>query len=204
MGANKGKPQYLGRHLMVKGEYAEKILKGSKTTTIRLGRVRTRYSEVIIHSGGRPIAKAMITSVRHKRVRDLTDEDARKDGFKSREELVRALKEAYGSIDPDSMVTIIEFRVSRRFDELETENPYMGLDPADIARLALRYLKGLNEEERRVLMDLTRTNSIRSTALRLYGDLGKRWIVRKVLRRALKALAGRGLLGRRTKSSTLN
>ncbi len=102
------------------------------------------------------------------------------------------------------MVTIIEFRVSRRFDELETENPYMGLDPADIARLALRYLKGLNEEERRVLMDLTRTNSIRSTALRLYGDLGKRWIVRKVLRRALKALAGRGLLGRRTKSSTLN
>lgn len=202
MGANKGKHQYLGRHLMVKGEYAEKILEGAKTTTIRLGRVRTRYDEIIIHSGGRPIAKAVITSVRYKRVRDLTDEDARKDGFGSREELIEALRKAYGDVGPDSMVTIIEFRVSKRFDELETENPYMGLDPADLARLALRYLRGLGEEERRVLMDLTRTNSIRATSIRLYGSLGKRWVVRRILRRALRALREKGILGKRAKSST--
>jgi hypothetical protein len=98
-------------------------------------------------------------------------------------------------VGPDDPVTIIEFRVTRRFDELSTENPYMGLEPADVARLALRYLD-LGEEEKRILVDLTRTNSIRNTAQRLLGGLGRRWLVRRVLRRALRELVRRGIIGR--------
>ena len=198
MRANKGRPQYLGRHLMVKGEYVGKILSGEKTTTIRLGVVRVKYRDIIIHGGGRPVAKALVTSVKTKRVSDLTDEDARRDGFPSREKLIEALEEAYGSVGPQDTVTIIEFRVTRRFDELSTENPYMGLEPADIARLALRYLD-LPEEERRILEDVTRTNSIRHTASRLLGGVNKRWIVRRILRRSLRELVRRGIIGSRAR-----
>ncbi len=188
--------QFLGRHIMIKGEYADKLLSGEKKTTIRLGIVRPRYEEVIIHGHGRPLAKARIRGVIVKRVRELTDEDAVRDGFRSRRELLDALRRVYGDYGPDDYVTIIELEVTKRLDELDTEDPYMGLEPADIARLALRYLRGeLSEEEVRVLEDLTRTNSIRETAIRLYGGIHRRWRVRRALRRALRMLLERGLIG---------
>jgi len=188
--------KYLGRHIMIKGIFADKLLEGSKSSTIRLGIVKPRYREVIIHGHGRPLAKAVITGVEHKKIRDLTDEDAVRDGFKSRKELLRALRKVYGDFSPEDPVTIIKLRITKRLDNLEASDPYMGLEPADIARLALRYLKdGLGDEERRVLEDLTRTNSIRSTTIRLYKELNKRWRVRRVLRRCLEAMKERGLLG---------
>ncbi len=195
---------------MIKGVWADKLLSGEKTTTIRLGIVRPRYDEVIIHGHGRPLAKARITRVTVKKVAELTDEDARRDGFPRREDLLDALRRVYGEFSPDDPVTIIELQVTKRLDELDSEDPYMGLEPADIARLALRYLRGdLSDEEVRVLEDLTRTNSIRETAIRLYGGIHRRWRVRRALRKALRLLLARGLIGastpknpeKRTKSS---
>lgn len=52
--------KFIRRYIMVKGKFAELILAGKKTTTIRLGKVVPRSSEVIIHSNGRPIAEAKI------------------------------------------------------------------------------------------------------------------------------------------------
>ena len=96
---------------------------------------------------------------------------------------------------PDDKVTIIELEVTQRLDMLPPEDPYMGLEPADIARLALRYIRALLEEEDvKILEDLTRTNSIRSTAVRLYGSIERRWRVRKALRKALRILRDQGLL----------
>ncbi len=187
--------QYLGRHLMVKGEYVEPLLSGRKRATIRAGVVKPRYSEVIIHGGGRPVAKAVIEGVEVKKLRELSDSDARLDGFSSREELVDALKRTYPGLGDDDPVTILKLRVVKRLDEDAGEDPYMGLDPGDIARIALRYLEGLNEDERRILRLLTQTNSIRETSLILYKDLNQRWRVRKVLRRVLSELRRRGLLG---------
>lgn len=189
------KAKYLGRHIMIKGKYIEQILNGSKKTTIRLGIVKPRYKEIIIHGGGRPIAKAIITKIYHKRVLELTDEDARLDGFSSREELLRGLREAYPDIRDDDWVTIIYFNITKRLDNLPITHPYRGLEPADIARLALRYLDRLSDEDKRVLLDLTRTNSIRATAYRLYGGINQRWRVRKILKRALRKLEERGLIG---------
>ncbi|HIC98413.1 MAG TPA: ASCH domain-containing protein, partial [Pyrodictiaceae archaeon] len=39
--------KFLGRHLMVKGEYVDNILSGKKRATIRLGIVKLRYKELI-------------------------------------------------------------------------------------------------------------------------------------------------------------
>ena len=188
--------KFIGRHLMLRGAYADKLLSGEKATTVRLGIFKPKYDEVIVHGHGRPLAKARITRVEYKLVRELTEEDARRDGFSSLEEMLDALKKVYGDISPDDKVTILHLEVVQRLDDLPVEDPYMGLEPADIARLGLRYLRGdLSDEEVRVLEDLTRTNSIRSTAVRLYGSLGRRWRVRKVLRRVLRLLRARRLLG---------
>ncbi len=190
------KPKFLGRHLMVKGEYVNAILSGAKKATIRLGKVIPKYKEMIVHGGGRPIAKIKITRVTYKKVKDLTDSDAIIDGFKSRDELIAALRKAYGEVKDDDIVTIIEFEVEQRLDHIEPEEPYLGLEPADVARLALRYLaKELSDEEKRILLELTRSNSIRAVALKLYGSIERRYKVRRALRRALRMLVERGIIG---------
>jgi len=199
-GRGGGRVQYLGRHIMIKGVFADKLLEGRKSTTIRLGIVKPRYREVIIHGHGRPLAKAEITEVTVKRVAELTEEDARRDGFASLKDLLDALRSVYGDLRPDDNVTIIGLRVKQRLDSLESEDPYLGLEPADIARLALRYLKGeLGEEDVRILEDLTRTNSIRMTAVRLYGSVERRYRVRRALRRSLEMLLERGLVRARSR-----
>ncbi len=188
--------QYLGRHLMLKREYGEKLLRGEKRATIRIGVVRPKYEEMIVHSGGRPIAKVRVKNVRVKRVSELTDEDARLDGFRNKRELLRALERVYGRLSPEDPVTIIELELLQRLDQLPQEDPYMGLSPGDIARIALRYLgEELGREEKRILRDLTVTNSIRGTAYRLYGDPTRRAAIRRLLRDLVRELARRGLLG---------
>ncbi len=189
------KKRFIGRHLMVKGKYVDLILSGKKTLTIRLGIVKPRYEEIIVHGGGRPIAKVKVTRVYHKRIKELSDNDAAKDGFRSREELVKELKRIYDDLNENDWVTLIEFKVIQRLDQLSQEHPYMGLEPADLARLGLRYLSNeLNAEEKKILLDLTRTNSIRATAYRLFGGIEKRHIVRRVLRKILNKLKDKGLI----------
>ncbi|RLF22128.1 MAG: ASCH domain-containing protein, partial [Thermoprotei archaeon] len=101
---------YIGRHLMVKGEYVDAILKGEKRATIRLGIVIPKFREIILHGGGKVIGKAVIEEVKHKRVKDLTDNDAIADGFSSRHELMRELIRCYPGIRKSDYVTIIRFK----------------------------------------------------------------------------------------------
>lgn len=186
---------FLGRHLMVKGEYVDMILSGRKRATIRLGIVKVKYPELIVHGGGRPIAKVKVTDVVHKRVSELTDEDAREDGFNNVKELLDALRRVYGDVKPDDYVTIIKFQVTQDLSKLEPEHPYLGLEPADVARLGLRYLRGeLSDKEAEILRDLTVTRSIRATSIRFFGTIEKRWIIRRLLKRVLRELVRRGIL----------
>jgi len=189
---------------MVKGKYVKDLLEGRKTATIRYGIVKPKYSEVIVHGGGRPVAKIRIKRVYHKKVKELTDQDALKDGFNSVKELIEELKKVYHQITGDDWVTIIEFEVVQRLDQLNPEDPYMGLKPVDVARIALRYLDSeLSEDEKNILADLTRTGSIRLTTIRLFNNLNKRYIVRRVLRRALKILVEKGILKGRAEGNDL-
>ena len=179
---------------MLKGRYVDAVLEGRKKATIRKGLVKVKYEELIVHGAGRPVAKVRVRDVIYKRLSELTDDDAKLDGFKSKEELLRELERTYGRLRPDDVVTIIIFDVVQDLTKLEPSDPYLGLSPSDIARLALRYLDNISEEERTVLLELTRTNSIRAAALRLYGDISKRWKVRRVVRRAVKALLEKGVI----------
>ncbi|WP_252900549.1 ASCH domain-containing protein [Vulcanisaeta sp. JCM 14467] len=103
---------YLGRHLMLRSKYLDKLGNG-RFTTIRLGIIRPKYREVFIHSGGMVVAKARIVNVLYKRISELTDEDAVIDGFTSREALIDELKKIYGDISSNDWVTILTLDVTK-------------------------------------------------------------------------------------------
>ncbi|MEM1698644.1 MAG: ASCH domain-containing protein [Sulfolobales archaeon] len=194
---NVGRPGkiFIRRHLMLSHEYANLLLSGIKKATVRLGLVVPKYDEVIIHSGGRPIAKAKIVGVEYKKVHQLTDEDAKLDGFSSVDELIDALRRTYGNIDDGSDVSIIKLEVIQRFDDLRNHDPYYGLNPSDIARIGMRYLKNeLSDEEKRVLELLSKELSIRRAAVKLYGSPDRRSKIRRIVRRVLGELRRRGIV----------
>ncbi len=185
-----GKIIYLGKHLMLRSDYAKKITEckiGDIARTIRLGIVKPRFKEIYIHSGGKIIARAEIVRTIHKRVRDLTDEDARLDGFLSREHLIRELEKIYGKLRPTAYVTILELRVLEHLD-IPDEDVNSRLSPVEIAQLALYYNIPLSEEEREILRKLVQIGSLRKLSIMLYGTIEKRWIIRKIVRKALKML----------------
>ncbi len=192
---------YLKKHLMIKGRFAKLILNGRKKATIRLGYVIPKSNEIIIHAGGRPIARAVIRNVVYKKVRELTREDAVKDGYNSLEELLRDLEEVYETkLSGDEIVSIIEFEVKEEIKG-ESEDRYMGLQPQKIAKLALKHLSNeLSEEDKVILEVLADCGSIRETAYRLFGSVYKRIMVRRVLRKALEKLVEKNII--RAKNSS--
>lgn len=181
---------FIRRYMMIKGKFAKLILEGKKTTTIRLGRVIPKVDEVIIHSEGKPIAKVKIRNVVYKKVKELTEEDAKRDGYSSLEELIKDLMNMYNTdIKPDDEVTIIDFIITKKFDNIDIKDAYLGFSPYTIALLANRYLKSIvNDEERKIINYMLKYRSIRFVSLKLYGSLSKRWMVRKILRNLLVKL----------------
>jgi len=191
-----GKIVYLGHHLMLRSDYLKKILQcgvGGITRTIRVGIVKPKFREVFINSAGKVVAKAEIVRTIVKRVRDLTDEDAKLDGFNSKEELIRELRKLYGRITPDTYVTILELRILQYLN-LSDDAVNASLSPVEIARLALYYDLPLSEEEKRILKMLLDLGSLRKVAIKLFGTIEKRWIIRKVVRKALRLLQERGIV----------
>ncbi|RLF09833.1 MAG: ASCH domain-containing protein [Thermoprotei archaeon] len=171
----------------MKGEFVELVLRGAKRTTIRLGLIKPRHKVVVLHGGGRDVAKLEITGVEHKRLRELTEEDAKRDGFNSLEELLKALRKVYGKFGLDEPVTIINFKVLKLLDD----KPSSMLSPAKVAEAMLESGLTLTNEERRILSEVAKKGSIRKAAVSLYGDVNRRWLVRRVLRKALRNLAER-------------
>lgn len=189
---------------MLKATYIEKVLSNEKKATIRKGIYKPKHSEVIIHAGGRPIAKARITRVYYKKLKEIGDYEAKLEGLNNASELVKELRKVYGDVKEDDYFTVIEFEVLQRLDNLPTEDPYYGLTPSDIARIALRYLgEELSEIEKKILMDLTRTNSIRKTAVNIFKDLSKRALIRKTIRRTLRILLEKNLIHVENTNKTL-
>jgi len=99
------------KKLKFRKRYAQKILSGEKVTTIRLETDLRPGDEVLIVAGDEPVAKAVIKSVVSKRVSELTDEDAVRDGFTRKKDLMRALRSIYGEIGEGDEVKIVEFEL---------------------------------------------------------------------------------------------
>jgi len=187
----------MSKHIEFLGDYTKKILSGEKKATIR--RRTHKYSPgdvVYVHAGGKVLGKAIITNIRHVRLKEITDEDAKMDGFKNKEELIKALKQHYGTINPNDEFTIIEFKIIERPKKeiMSSEMAYGGYDPVYIAELALRHLKDIfNEDDLKILRAVYETGSIRYVAMKL-GGLKRRKVVRAILRKAYEELKNRGLI----------
>ncbi|NJE29651.1 ASCH domain-containing protein [Thermococcus sp. 18S1] len=185
------------RHLEFDGRYAEAILSGKKRATVRLGRKPNLEpgDEVLLHSGGYAIGKAVIERVESKTVGELTDEDAFLDGFSSREELIRALKSHYKYVNDDSIAHVIVFRLVERFEKpvMSSDYAYEGNLPLEIAEKALEHLD-LSDEDRKLLELFLQAGSLRKAAHRL-GGMNKRYLIRDALRRAYRELKMKGIMG---------
>ncbi len=93
-------------------EYVRPIIRGEKVTTIRKGIKSYPVGRIVdLTVNYTPFARAKVEKVVVKRVGELTDEDAKRDGFGSREELIRALKRIYGDIKDNDFVTIVHFKI---------------------------------------------------------------------------------------------
>jgi len=172
-------------HLMLKAEFWPLVLKGKKRITIRK---RTRLKpgdEVLIHAGGKIVGRARIKRVYKKKVDDIGEEEAEKEGMDV-DTLRNMIRKLYGGGD----VYVIEFELENVFDPpIDPEElAYRGENPVDIAKRALSSGLDLKPEEKEILELVVKTGSLRKAAL-LLGGLEKRKIIRRVLRSVLRRLS---------------
>lgn len=101
-------------------EYVELLKEGKKKTTIRYKKDCIRYPESILYiyitnSKTREITDlwgpVLVGAVIVKRIDELTEYDAKRDGFSSLEELKTELSNIYGYIRNDELVSIYELRL---------------------------------------------------------------------------------------------
>ncbi len=117
--------RYRGRNRVVelnyiirfKPEHLERVLKGSKRVTLRLGITRPRFREFIIACGSSAYGIGEIECVDIVRLEEIPQHIITEEGFKSRDELIRALKQLYPEIRNSSFVTIIRFNVKKIFSK---------------------------------------------------------------------------------------
>ena len=96
------------------GGYLDAVRGGTKRTTIRRhdpvtpGGVRLIFD----HDGPSTIVDAVVTHVESKSVAALDDDDAARDGFADRGELLAALRSHYPGIDESAEVDVVHFRLA--------------------------------------------------------------------------------------------
>ncbi len=96
-------------------EYLDRVLSGSKRVTVRLGIVRPRFGEVLITCGNLVYGVGEIESFEIYRIDQLPENIVREEGFKSKSELLNALRQLYPEIKDTSFVTVIRFKVKKIF-----------------------------------------------------------------------------------------
>lgn len=178
------------KHLEFKNKYRSLLLNGKKRATIRLYTNLKPGDEVYVHCGGKIIGIAEIEDVQEKRIDELTEEDAKIDGFESLDELVDEIRGIYGDVEK---VYVIKFRFKEFENSVIPHEMYYGdADLVQIAEKALQTLD-LSEEERKVLKLFLETGSIRKVAFKL-GGIRKRKVIRDLLRKCYSELKEKGLL----------
>jgi len=93
-------------------EFVPLIVAGNKRTTIRKGIKSYPVGKVVeLTAESKQFAMARVKKVVVKRVSELSEEDAKIDGFESKERLLKALRKIYGEINESEFVTIVHFEV---------------------------------------------------------------------------------------------
>lgn len=102
------------KKLRFRDEYIPLILIGRKRATIRLNKKNYRVGDIVYlvaQNTGRIFGKARIIDIKQKKLSELSDEDAKLDGFRDKHVLIEALESIYGELSEDTNVYIIEFKV---------------------------------------------------------------------------------------------
>ncbi len=184
----------LGRVLSFRLSYLERLFSGEKSTTIRRGIVQPLHSEVYLESNGKIYGEARVKSLRFTRVAELTDEDAKKDGFNSRKDLLDALRKIYPDIKDEDWVTIISLDNITRYSSPVTTKELKALSSVDsslVARLSLAHGLSESHEHRVILAKL----ALGYAPERVARDLGIPEVkVREILKKYTMMLYERGLL----------
>ncbi len=82
-------------------------------TTVRL-RTNVREGEIVeVYVGHARVGRALIKKVIKKKLSEVSDEEIQKDGFRSKEDFIRALARIYGRsvIESNPDVYVIEFQL---------------------------------------------------------------------------------------------
>ena len=95
-------------------EYKKKIKEGLKRQTIRLSTSLKEGDRVEVVVGGEVLGIAKIIRVERKTIEELTDEDAKRDGFEDVAQLVKALRRHYGKVSNKKEVCVIGFEMERK------------------------------------------------------------------------------------------
>lgn len=103
--------------LRLRPDFLDAILRGEKRSTIRKGCKWYEPGLMLLESESNCLA-VEVTSVVHKRFRDLDEDDARKEGVASVETLKETLHTLYPRIHGNSVVTVISFKLP--FGEIST------------------------------------------------------------------------------------
>lgn len=130
----------LGKFLNFKKEYLERVLEGGKVTTIRRGIVTPSHDRVYLTCNGKALGEARISSLRFVRLRDLTDIDAKRDGFENKDELLKALRQIYPDISQEDWVTIITLEDVTRYSKPSAVEDLRGLPSERLAEASRRIL----------------------------------------------------------------
>ena len=186
------------KHLQFDRKYTELLKTGRKKLTVRIEKPNLKKGDVVIvHAGGKVIGKFKILDVYTKKLYQITNEEARLDGFRNKDELLEALKEHYPWIKENKEIVIIKFEPVEIFkDEISSEDfAWKGLkiDPIELAKLALKYDDKLTEKQKQYLKLLIEEKSLRKAAMKL-GNLQKRVIFRKILRKSMDRLVEKGII----------
>jgi len=186
------------KHLQFLKKYKDALLSGEKKLTIRVTKPNLRKGDIFIaHCGGKVIGKFRVTDIYVKKLKDITDEEAKLDGFSSKEELIKELKNYYKNLNEDKEVVIIKFEPVEIFkEEISSEDFAWGgsrIDVVELAKLLLEKDDKLTPKQREYLKILIEEGSIRKAAMRI-GGLNKRNIFRKILRDGFRRLKERGII----------
>ncbi|BFI73701.1 ASCH domain-containing protein [Nanoarchaeota archaeon] len=186
------------KHLQFLGKYTEDIISGRKNITIRLSKANLRPGDIfILHAGGRVIGKFRVKNIYTKKLYQITDEEAKRDGYNNKEELLEDLRKIYKNINLNKEVAIIEFEPVEIFkDQLLSEEFAWGgkkIDIIELAKLILKYDDKITEKHKELLNLLIEKGSIRKAALSL-GGLNKRNLFRKILKKGYERLKEKGII----------
>ena len=103
-------------------EYVERILEGRKVTSLRSNVRDIKVGSIKpFTSKGTRFAKARILEVKPIKLKQLTEENAKMDGFDSLEKLLEGLKQFYKRLTPDSNLYAVRFEVVEKIQKIDKE-----------------------------------------------------------------------------------